>query len=90
MKTYLEEIFAARGWAVAEISRKSGIPHTTLRQHLKGTRAISAEQALKYERLLDIPRSGLRPDLWPPGSPWDGERPAPPATGSSPAGASPA
>lgn len=66
MKTHFEEIFAARGWVVSEVSRKFNIPHMTLRQHLKGTRSISAEQALKYERLLGIPRSELRPDLWPP------------------------
>lgn len=66
MKTHFEEIFSARGWAVAEVYRKYGIPHMTLRQHIKGTRSISAEQALKYERILGIPRSELRPDLWPP------------------------
>lgn len=66
MKTHFEEIFAARGWVISEVSRKFNIPHMTLRQHLKGTRSISAEQALKYERLLGIPRSELRPDLWPP------------------------
>lgn len=68
MKTHFEEIFSARGWVVSEVSKKHGIPHMTLRQHIKGTRSISAEQAIKYERLLGIPRSELRPDLWPPES----------------------
>ena len=35
-------------------------------QHYTGRRKVTAEQAMKYERVLGIPRSELRPDLWPP------------------------
>ena len=45
--------------------------------HCIGKRSVSAESAIRYETAFNIPRSALRPDLWPP--------PTPPATSPEPA-----
>lgn len=66
MKTPLAVILRKRGLSIADASRASGIPYVTIAQHVRGARGISAALAIKYERLLGIPRSELRPDLWPP------------------------
>ena len=66
MKTLLTDILRKRGLSIADASRASGIPYVTIAQHVRGARAISAALAIKYERPLGIPRSELRPDLWPP------------------------
>lgn len=66
MSTPLNDILRKRGLRIADASRVSGIPYVTIAQHVRGTRGISAVQAIKYELLLGIPRSELRPDLWPP------------------------
>lgn len=65
MSTPLNGILRKRGLRIADASRMSGIPYVTIAQHVRGTRGISAVQATKYELLLGIPRSELRPDLWP-------------------------
>lgn len=69
MQTILKDILRARGLSIADASRASGIPYVTIAQHARGARGISAALAIKYERLLGIPRSALRPDLWPPQRP---------------------
>lgn len=66
MSTPLNDILRKRGLRIADASRMSGIPYVTIAQHVRGTRGISAVQAIKYELLLGIPLSELRPDLWPP------------------------
>lgn len=43
----------------------SGIRYDTIWKHCEGMRSISAEMALRYEQTLKIPKSELRPDLWP-------------------------
>ena len=68
MKTLLTDILRKRGLSIADASRASGIPYVTIAQHVRGSRGISAALAIKYERQLGIPRSELRPDLWPPDS----------------------
>ena len=45
------------GLTPAEAARRTGIA-------CNGTRAISAEDAVRYERGLGISRHLLRPDLW--------------------------
>ncbi len=52
---------------------KKGIDYSTVRKHFVGTRGIGPRYALLYERLLGIPRSELRPDLWPPNIPRSGD-----------------
>ena len=67
MKTFttLAAELARLGLSTAEAARQSGIPYWTIYQHTRGWRGVSAEAALRYERLLGIPRAVLRPDLWP-------------------------
>lgn len=55
-----------RGLTVMAVSREFGIPYMTIYQHLKGKREVSPAAAIRYEISLGIPRSELRPDLWPP------------------------
>lgn len=45
---------------------KAGLSLTTVQKHYYGSREVGPLYALKYERVLGIPRSELRPDLWPP------------------------
>lgn len=52
------------GLTPAEASRRTGIAYATVWRHCNGTRAISAEDAVRYERGLGISRHLLRPDLW--------------------------
>lgn len=52
--------------SVAEAAKLSDTPYSTLYQHVHGQRTIRGEQAILYEATLDVPRSTLRPDLWPP------------------------
>lgn len=66
MKTQLEKSFAKRELTISGVCRTHGLIYQTVWQHFNGLRRIKAEQAIKYERILGIPRSELRPDLWPP------------------------
>lgn len=43
-----------------------GAPYHNLFKQYHGLRSIGPKAAILYERLLGIPRSELRPDLWPP------------------------
>ena len=43
---------------------EAAIAYATVWRHCNGTRAISAEDAVRYERGLGISRHLLRPDLW--------------------------
>lgn len=66
MKNVLfRQALSERQLTVGEAAKKSGIPYITIHQHFSGARSVSAEMAVTYERLLGIPRSELRPDLWP-------------------------
>lgn len=55
-----------RGLSINEASKKYGIPYDRIWSHCTGRRSISPEMAVEYETLIGIPRSELRPDLWPP------------------------
>lgn len=52
------------GITPAEAARRAGIKYPTVWRHCNGSRPISAEDAVKYERGLNIDRAALRPDLW--------------------------
>ena len=43
-----------------------GANYQTLWKHCRDERRVGPQSALLYERILGIPRSELRPDLWPP------------------------
>lgn len=60
------KVFVDTGMTIPEIAKKSGFPYTTVWRHAVSQRAISPEAAIVYEKTLGIPRSELRPDLWPP------------------------
>lgn len=65
MKNTLKHALDDRGLTVLEASKK-GAPYQTLRKHYLGERSVGWKSALRYENVLGIPRSELRPDLWPP------------------------
>ena len=54
-----------RSMTMTEASKK-GIPLSTITKHCNGMRELGLKAVLRYETLLGIPRSELRPDLWPP------------------------
>ena len=60
----LKIAFDSRGITPAEAARKAGNYQTLWKQY-RGEREIGVRSALLYERLIGIPRSELRPDLWP-------------------------
>lgn len=62
----LQKVFIDSGLRRSAFCRKFGISYPTFFQHLTGTRRVSPEMAIFYEEKLGIPRSELRPDLWPP------------------------
>ena len=45
---------------------EKGISYNTIAKHIQGKRNIGVRAALRYEKLLGIPRWELRPDLWDP------------------------
>ena len=49
-----------------------GVPFHNIYKQYKGERGVGPNSALLYERILGIPSSELRPDLWPPEVHWDG------------------
>ena len=64
----LKKAFERRGLTCIEAPRL-GAPYQTLYKQYRGDRNVGVQSALLYEQLLGIPRSELRPDLWPPAAP---------------------
>lgn len=62
---YLKLALERRGLSMSDAARK-GIPLSTIAKHCNGERELGLKAVLRYESLLGIPRSELRPDLWPP------------------------
>lgn len=62
MKTF-KQIIDGLGLTCVDVSKK-GVPYQTVRKHYLGTRAITANYALRYEQLLGIPRHQLCPHFW--------------------------
>lgn len=54
-----------RGMTCREAARL-GVPYHNIFKQYNGLRGVGPQSALLYERILGIPRSELRPDLWPP------------------------
>lgn len=63
--TLLSQALERRDMTIAQAAKLSGLSYQCIFQHVKGKRKVSANDAIRYERLLMIPRSELRPDLWP-------------------------
>lgn len=55
----------SRGLTVNDAAKIHGCKYATLYKHYKGDRVVGAKSAVLYEKYLGIPRSELRPDLWP-------------------------
>lgn len=64
----LRKAFERRGLTCA-LAARLGAPYQTIYKQYNGDRNIGVRSVLLYERLLGIPRSELRPDLWPPATP---------------------
>ena len=47
------------------LGARMGVPYSNLIKQYNGLRSVGPKAAILYERLLGIPRSELRPDLWP-------------------------
>lgn len=54
-----------RGLSPADVAQKGALL-TTVQKHFYGSRNVGPVSAILYEQLIGIPRSELRPDLWPP------------------------
>lgn len=74
----LKEFLKEKGLSIAKASRSFNIPYPTLYQHINGHREISAEMAKQYSKIMGIPLSSLRPDLWEP----DNQQEQPPVEAS--------
>ena len=61
----VKDIFKRYGFE-PKSAAKLGIPYCTIWQQLSGRRKIGAMAAVRYEKVLGIPRWEMRPDLWPP------------------------
>lgn len=61
----IKQIFEERGLTLAAAAKR-GVPYHALQKQLKGVRNVGVKSAILYEEKLGIPRSELRPDIWPP------------------------
>lgn len=60
----LKQIFERYGLTLAD-AVKAGCPYHALYKQLKGERTVGVVCALRYHKVLGIPLSELRPDIWP-------------------------
>ena len=65
MKNHVREAVVRRGLTPIEAHRR-GMPYQSVYRQFRGQRKPSGEYAILYEKTLGIPRSEIRPDLWPP------------------------
>ena len=61
----LAKALKLKGLDIMTASKFSGISYSTIYQHCIGKREVSPRLAIIYEKLLKIPKSYLRPDIWP-------------------------
>lgn len=64
MENALEHYRLEKKLTYEAIARKVGTYRSVIFSHCTGTRGISPEMAIRYEKCLGISRSVLRPDLW--------------------------
>lgn len=62
----LPRILEAHGLKRSDLVQVLGISERTVFFWRTGERRPTPEHAIKAERLLNIPRHELRPDIWPP------------------------
>ena len=61
----IKDIFSEYGFT-AKKAAMAGLSYDTIAKHFQGKRNVGVRAALRYEKLLGIPRWELRPDLWDP------------------------
>lgn len=66
MSSLFKQALDRRGIPFKALHGVEGIDYPYANKHYRGVRNITAEYAIRYEQILGIPRSELRPDLWPP------------------------
>ena len=66
MDSALKTALNKRGLKMKDLMGKEGLCYAHANRQYNGIRPVSAEYALKYEKLFGIPRYELRPDLWTP------------------------
>lgn len=66
--TLLKRSFDKRGLRKRDLRNKQefGLPYELAVNQFNGLRPVSPKYAIIYEKIFGIPRSELRPDLWPP------------------------
>ena len=62
----LKKKLADMGLTAATASRLYKLPYHALFKQCKGQRTVGVRCAIRYEKVLGIPRWELRPDLWDP------------------------
>lgn len=60
----LKQVFERHGLTLADAVRL-GVPYHALYKQLRGERSVGVVCALRYHKVLGIPLSELRPDIWP-------------------------
>ena len=60
----LKQIFERHGLTLADAVRM-GVPYHALYKQLRGERSVGVVCAMRYHKVLGIPLSELRPDIWP-------------------------
>lgn len=65
MKNFVRTALERRGLRPID-AHKRGMPYQSVYRQYRGERFPSGEYAILYENILGIPRSEIRPDLWPP------------------------
>ena len=67
MENIIEQYRQLHGLTYDQMASSAGFSsRSVVYHHCMGKRSVSAESAIRYEAAFDIPRSKLRPDLWPP------------------------
>ena len=60
----LKQVFERHGLTLAD-AVKLGVPYHALYKQLRGERTVGVVCAMRYHRMLGIPLSEMRPDIWP-------------------------
>lgn len=63
--TALERAITVSGGTGYALAKRLGLPKQTVYGWMKAGRVLSAESVLAVERVTGIPRTDLRPDLYP-------------------------
>ena len=63
----LQKARSDRGLSIRALAIATGMSTASIRRHIHGG-SISAQAAIAYSKVLGVPLSALRADLWPPES----------------------